>query len=76
MFTPWVLDQQDRPDDVGRFAAILWGDINNGCGSSMIRDAVTWKKHFDEVHPKTSTGLNLLLGEAYTAYVQATTPVA
>jgi len=76
MFTPWVLDQQDRPDDVGRFAAILWSDINNGCGSSMIRDAVTWKKHFEESHPKTAVGLNLLLAESYTAYVQATTPVS
>jgi hypothetical protein len=75
MFTPWVLEQLDRPDDVGRFASIMWGDINNGCGSSSMRDPVSWKKHFELVHPKTSTALLILLSEAYAEYVHATSEV-
>jgi hypothetical protein len=73
MFTPWVLDQQDRPDDVGRFAAIMWGDINNGCASSSMRDVFSWKRHFEEVHPKTSAALLMMLTETYEAYVNDTT---
>ena len=70
MFTVWILDQQERDDDTGEFARLLWADINNGCAPShALKSAVEWKEHFAVKHPKICERVNILLVEAYVSYV-------
>lgn len=69
VFTPWILEQQDREDEVGDCARLIFEDINNGCAPSTFRDVIVWKRHFVAEHPKTVDQSLILLREAYVAYI-------
>jgi hypothetical protein len=67
MFTSWLFEQDDRDDRVGRFARLAYADYNAGC-ASPFKDAVAWKVHFEQKHPKKFGVLLELLGDAYVEY--------
>jgi len=67
MFTSWLFEQDDRDDNVGRFAKLAYADYNAGCASAF-KDAVAWKEHFEQKHPKKFGVLLELLGDAYVEY--------
>ena len=66
-FLNWVLDQKEEPGDLGLISAVMWADINNGCGLRYT-SPVEWNHHFDSKHKKTSELLNGMLTEAFILY--------
>jgi hypothetical protein len=42
-------------------------DYNAGCAGAY-RDAVSWKVHFEQNHPKRFSALLEMLGDAYVEY--------
>lgn len=73
MFTEWLLDQQDRTDNVGRLARLVWDDHNAGC-AVMYPDPVSWKKHFEARHAAKLPLLMEMLGDAYVEYATQLDP--
>ena len=67
MFTSWLFEQDDRDDRVGRFARLAYADYNAGC-ASPFKDAVAWKVHFEQKHPKKFEELLDMLGDAFVEY--------
>lgn len=67
MFTPWLLEQSDREDGVGRLARLAYLDINAGCASAYS-NATNWLYHFKDNHAKQLPLFTELLGDAYVEY--------
>jgi hypothetical protein len=67
MFTSWLLEQDDREDSVGRLSRLVQADYSAGC-ASLYKDAVAWKVHFEQKHPKKFGVLLELLSDAYVEY--------
>jgi len=67
MFTTWLFEQRDRDDETGKFANLAYSDYNAGC-ASLFTDAVKWKNHFSEKHPKSYDTLFEMLADAYVEF--------
>lgn len=50
MFMPWLLEQEDREDEIGSLSRLIYQDHNNGClnGLNSMKSVI---KHFIDVHP-------------------------
>lgn len=68
-FLNWVLEQSEEPGDVGLFSAIVYNDINNGCGARFT-NPMEWQEHFVTKHKRTARVLIELLLESYTVYTE------
>jgi hypothetical protein len=64
MFTTWLSEQDDRPDNVGKLARLLNKDLNNGC-MPRVRNADGILLHFFNQHPKVYMQLSEVLVVAY-----------
>jgi hypothetical protein len=73
MFSEWMMDQQGRNDDVGRFARLCWEDYTAGC-ARYFAGAVEWRDHFQKKHPNKVDLIFPLLKTAFTEYVESLTP--
>ena len=50
MFMPWLMEQEDREDDIGALYHMIYKDYNNGCLGS-IRTIKGVLEHFLNRHP-------------------------
>jgi hypothetical protein len=66
-FNAWLFDNLDTPSRSTTFGKIIWGDINNGCGSSKFT-GTQWRDHFEDKHPESKDKLTDLLVLAYAEY--------
>jgi len=69
MFTTWLTEQDDRPDNVGKLARLLNKDSNNGCMPRM-RTADLVLQHFFNYHPKVYMQLSEVLVVAYKEFLE------
>jgi hypothetical protein len=68
MFTTWLFEQDDRPDNVGKLARLLNRDLNNGC-MPHVRNADGILLHFLKQHPKVYMQLSEVLVVAYKEFL-------
>ena len=66
MFVAWLLEQQDRPDEIGRLAEVVYADRNNGC--FMGRRAIHVQEHFFTKHTKLYMHVMPILAKAVKEY--------
>lgn len=67
-FGSWLQEQEKRPDDVGKFAQLAYGDFNSGCAPKYFSGALEWRDHFQKYHPRRMDDISVLLGEAFKEY--------
>jgi len=67
MFMPWLLEQEDRDDEIGLLYKMIYTDHNNGCLNSLssMKHII---HHFINVHPKQFLTLRSYLVVAIKAY--------
>jgi hypothetical protein len=67
MFMPWLLEQEDRDDEIGYLYKMIYADHNNGCLNSLSSMKYIIN-HFINVHPKQFLLLRSHLIMAIKAY--------
>jgi hypothetical protein len=69
MFTTWLSEQDDRPDNVGTLSRLLNKDLNNGC-MPHVRTADHILRHFLNHHPKVYMQVSQVLVIAYKEFLE------
>ena len=67
MFMQWLMEQEDREDQVGSLYRLIYKDHNNGClsGIGSVKHVI---KHFIDIHPKQFIEFRENLAVAIKAY--------
>ena len=69
MFLIWLMDQEDRDDEIGALRALLYKDYNNGCLSSLT-DLKEMGVHFLVKHPDRYMDVISMFSSALKTYDQ------
>ena len=67
-FNEFLSDSMDVPGRVAKFAKLLFGDVDNGCGR-LEYDAIAWKQHFIDKHPDSPQLIHMLVS-SYAEYIK------
>jgi len=67
MFMYWLLQQEDRDDEIGLLYKMIYTDHNNGCLNTLSNMKLIIQ-HFISVHPKQFLLLRSYLVVAIKAY--------
>ena len=67
MFMQWLMEQDDRDDEVGSLYKLIYSDRNNGCLNS-VASIKHVAQHFINNHPKQFIIFRSYLVEAIKAY--------
>lgn len=67
MFMQWLMEQEDREDEIGELYKLIYRDHNNGCLSGLknVKHVV---QHFINVHPNQFLDFRQNLVVAIKAY--------
>ena len=69
MFIIWLMDQEDREDEIGALRELLYKDYNNGCLSTLT-DLKEMGIHFLEKHPDRYFDIISMFSSALKTYDQ------
>jgi hypothetical protein len=69
MFMAWLMEQDDREDEVGALVRVIFRDYNNGCLSKLTSVGDIFD-HFEAKHPKAFPEVKEYLAMGMDLYVQ------
>ena len=69
MFMYWLMEQEDRDDEIGVLYRTIFKDYNNGC-LSAVTDLKKIAEHFISHHPATFFDMKDQIALALKAYAE------